>query len=384
MEIRDCIVVASPQHAAALGGIDKAEDVAFAPTGDRLVVAGYGGDTLGVAIVRIDRTGPATRVYLDDVALVSHPRFAQPHGVAFLDRTTVLVANRSGGVLFARLGVDGDPVVEIVEPVAGHDFAELDGPNSVTVTTAVGEVHTVIVCNTNGQRVTRHRVVLDLHGIPAVTASDVVLDRWLDIPDGAALSPDGSLLAISNHRHHLVMLYDATALGDGDEIPVAVLRGVRYPHGLAWVADGSELVAADAGAPFLHRFTAPPGGWCGVVTPTWSRRILPGHEYRAARVNSREGGAKGLALHPDGRTLAVSTRQRAVTFFDLDPDAAPTTPALDAAARVRHELDLIEEDLEWRFLDAQHLIAPPAPRPVTVTARIRGVARRAGRSLRRR
>ena len=146
----------------------------------------------------------------------------------------------------------------------------------------------MLACHNLAHMVTRHK--LDASG--ALVGGDVLLRKWLDIPDGLALSHDGRWLAVSNHNTHGVFLYDYSDLGE-DADPVGVLRGVNYPHGVRFGADDSCLVVADGGAPHVHVFPASGAGWAGVAYPAATITVMDDDTFARGRHNPREGGPEG-------------------------------------------------------------------------------------------
>ncbi len=364
----ECEIVAPPETFAVLGRLAQVEDVGFSPSGDRMALVGYGNDSLALVDVRVDPGPDGERVVLGAAVHVTHPLLASPHGVCFLDEWTLVVANRGGDVVL--FGISDGPTASAVLAridLAPGSLTGLAGPSSVLAVPGDDGAIVLLVCNTRGERITRHHLCRAADGTVTVVDNWVALERWLDVPDGATLSPDRRWIAVSNHRHHLVMVYDHAAMLAGVDRPVAVLRGARYPHALQFVDDGRALLATDAGSPDLHRFDVPPGGWRGVVQPSWSRRVIDDATFACARVNSREGGVKGMALHPGGRVLALTARQRPVWFVGLATIAEGARPS-DDDVRLGHELALIEENAEWGRIDVVNALAlgsnaGPKPRP---------------------
>ena len=69
----------------------------------------------------------------------------------------------------------------------------------------------------------------------------MIARKWLDVPDGVAVSANGRWLAVSNHEVGVVFVYDYEQLGEDAE-PVAVLRGATYPHGVRFTHDDRVIV----------------------------------------------------------------------------------------------------------------------------------------------
>ncbi len=324
-----------PVVARELEAIGRTEDVRFSPSNRQLALAAYGRGAVVLVDVRIDGPPAGARVELRaTVELPLHPG-ARPHGVDWLDEDTLVVADREGQV--SILGVvrddDGRPVELVPCPTPGS-FEGTRSPGSVVVlgSSQGGEV---LVCNNYGHTVTSHL----LRGDVGVDASRTLLERWLDVPDG---------IAVSNHIPHLVMLYDRRRTLDADSRPDGVLRGVHYPHGLSFSPDGRHLVVADAGRPFVVAFTAPDGDWRGVRLPSAHLRAMTEEVFDRGRIRPQEGGPKGLDIDRSGVVLAVTSEHQPVTFFDASVAAGPDWTEPDGAELLSLEATILDEALARR------------------------------------
>ena len=108
-------------------------------------------------------------------------------------------------------------------------------------------------------------------GAGCMVSSEVLLRKWLDIPDGVRLSPDRRWIAVSNHSTHDVLLYENVPSLNEHTDPDGILRRVRYPHGLRFSSDGRYLFVADPGAPDVHVYAEDSAGWWGVRHPSRGR-----------------------------------------------------------------------------------------------------------------
>src|SRR5262249_7198615 len=156
----------------------------------------------------------------------------EPHGLDFLDEETLVVGNRGGSVVVLRLPSSEQTDATWVEPPGAVAGEASDGPGSVLVDSHDPERPAVLVCNNFTSTITRQAVEPGGRLGPA----EVVARKWIDLPDGLALSRDGRLLASSNHNSHSVLVHEYPTVGDDDD-PVGVLRGVLYPHGLCFSTD---------------------------------------------------------------------------------------------------------------------------------------------------
>jgi hypothetical protein len=185
----------------------------------------------------------------------------------------------------------------------------------------------VLVCNTFGNTVSRHLV--DVAGQYRLRSSEVLLRKWLDLPDGARVSPDERWLAVSNHSSHSVLVYAYAASLNDHADPIGILRGVRYPHGLRFTSDGRFLLVADAGAPVVHVYAQGIAGWHGVRYPIATVRIMEDALFAGEQPHPEESGPKGIDVDRDSSVLAVTSQRQRLAFFSL--------PALlEHASRLDH------------------------------------------------
>ena len=174
----------------------------------------------------------------------------------------------------------------------------------------------------------------------SMTGGDVVLSRWLDLPDGLSLSADQQWLAVSSHDTHASSSTRWRTAGDAD--PVAVLRGARYPPECGSSAR-TVTWSSPAGAPRVHVFARPHGGWRGIAYPTFSLRVVDDERFARGHLNlGRRGGAKGVDVHAATEVLVVTNEEQPLAFFDLGAavDAGADAPTPDAL--LEYELHVLE------------------------------------------
>jgi hypothetical protein len=347
--------------AEAIARLGRTEDLRFSPDGRRLAITCF----QHTAIARLVVAG-----------------LKAPHGVDWLDDRTVVVADRAGWMGLvevppSRPGEAVDLEVDLL-PFDG-EFAAIYGPGSVTVVDRDERGAEVLVCNNWGNRITRNGL---RRGEPwEVASSDICLERLLDLPDGVATSPDGAWLAVSNHNRQVVVVYEggaAPVVGaeDIDRLPVGVLRGTSYPHGLRFTRDGGQLIVADAGSSFVHVYRARRGSWSVTGYPDAAIRVVTDDEFAAGNSGPGEGGPKGVDLDPTERVLAVTCGEAPLRWFDLRAvrTAVPHEPAdlvpleiegleRESALKARlAEVELRLMETETREHEAQALASRTAER----------------------
>ncbi len=298
--------------------IGRAEDVRFSPNNRRLALAGFIRNR--IAVFDIDITTPATgtHVALTDVVELSSPALSLPHGLDFIDDETLVVANRARDVAIFKLPagtIDAQSCdVAPIQTLPAGGTSLLNVPGSVAVVGGREDQSEILICNNDGCSITRHR--LDCGG-GAIRSNEVLLRKWVDVPDGVSVNHDGRWLAVSDHGSHSVLLYEYSARLNPDAEPDGILRGAYYPHGVRFSSDGRYVFVADAGAPWVHVYARDGGDWRGVRHPLARVRIMDESLFLRGRSHPAEGGPKGIDIDAGQNVLAVASEYRSLAFFDL-------------------------------------------------------------------
>lgn len=304
------------EMASVLASLGRTEDLALSPDGALLVIAGFDSNRLCLVQVRIGPDG----VEIGDVRAAGADGLARPHGLTFLDDTTLLVANRESQLSLVCLDEQRVVVQSSTVLIDGTADVPVRTPGSVAVRRLGGDLVEVFVCNNYAHDVTRY--VLDARQDWSIIDQERLLAAGLDIPDGVAVSEGGSWIAVSNHNQHAVFLYRYDDQLSVDTSPHGVLRGVNYPHGLAFADGDRRLVVADAGLPNLHVFEAPDRDWSGVRIPARIDRVMEEEAFHRGRYNPQEGGPKGLEIVA-GRFVALTGEFLPLAFFELGESGVP-------------------------------------------------------------
>ena len=181
----------------AVGSLGRTEDVRFSPSNRRLAVASFIRNRIVVFDIGIASSSGATQVALTGGVELSSPALRLPHGLDFIDDNTLIVTSRGSDVALFKLP-PGEEIVRTHEvlPIARWPVNEttlLNTPSSVAVTGVEEDVGEVLICNNDGQTVTRH--LLDRNADGALRNSEVLLHKYLNIPDGVSVSPDRRWIA---------------------------------------------------------------------------------------------------------------------------------------------------------------------------------------------
>lgn len=309
----------------------RSEDVRISPSGRRLLVA-----TTDDTLLLFDLDPASRPVEVGFVGELVSPHLAGPHGVDWLDEHEIIVANRRGSLVLFRLPdvpfpPDASRPVELtlLQIVATDWFgapgevrvldgrAIATGPGSVRV---LGDV--ALVCCNHTNTVTAHTITRTAEG-PVCDAGRLVAQAGIEVPDGVAHSPDGRHFAVSDHDNSRVLVHP---VGEADG-PAAELRHptLAVPHGLVYSADGRTLFVADAGGPDLFVFTTNDDQEWSEAAAHHIPAAVPRDVFdrvkadTPAAVRALEGGAKGIDLAPDGRTVATTCRGQTLAFFEYTP-----------------------------------------------------------------
>jgi hypothetical protein len=300
----------------ALASIGRTEDVTLSHDGRRLAIAGFGTSTCLFLDMEMDFSAGRKDVLLSNPVRISWPGLKTPHGIAFLDREAVLVADRGGAVSLVRIPSAGSGQGDAfrIEPM-DVSFQRTAWPGSVAVIPRGGDRRDILVCNNYRHRVSRHR--LRVGARPRVTGDKVLLKAGLNIPDGIAVSPSERWIAISNHGTGTVLLFRNTWLLNRRSAAAGELRDAGCPHGVRFTPDGRHILVADAGRPFVKVYAASGEDWRGPRESVTSFPVMDAETFARGNVNSEEGGPKGIDVDAGMNVLVTTNGEQPLAFFDL-------------------------------------------------------------------
>jgi DNA-binding beta-propeller fold protein YncE len=299
------------------GTMGRFEDVRFSPSGRRLALAAFEAHQIVLLSVTITATGDTSRlVIVDHEATVSSRAIRHPHGVAFIDEDTLIVASRDAGVAVFRLprraGVDLDltPIRVLPASLSRVRYS----PGSVEVA-GDDDQALILVCDNDVDVVTAFTMARDGRG--RVRRRGDLIGRELDVPDGIGVSHDGRWIAVSNHGSGVVKLFRSTPELGPDSDAAGTLEGIACPHGVRFLRSGTEVLVADAAGPWVHLYVAADGDWTGTRQPVKSMRVMDDATWRRGHLSPGEGGPKGIAIDPEERVLVTSCQEQPLGMFDL-------------------------------------------------------------------
>jgi hypothetical protein len=308
-----------PVVAERLHTLGRTEDVVFSPDQSRLAVAGYSRNKVLVLQFRIVSENGTLSVQSEACVELHCPDFRNPHGLAWIDDGTLVVANRGKDVVVVPVPTAtraGEAVeVEALLRLSEGREGLISSPGSVAVSRLNDEYVDVLVCNNYRHHVSRHI----LHRSNRFEAMSEVrlFEHGLRVPDGIAISADGDLVAVSNHDGKRIDVFGNEA-GSGPQARPRFSLGIpHYPHGVRFGLEDRLILVADAGAPLVHVFARDGGAWKAARHPWLSIKVMDDAAFLRGRQNPEEGGPKGLDLLADGSLLVVSCEEVPVAFFDF-------------------------------------------------------------------
>lgn len=304
------------ERVRALG---RTEDVMFSPDQTRLAIAGFRESKILVIEFKAVTEDGVMSVQSAGCVELCCPEFDLPHGLAWIDDGTLVVANRQRDVVVVSVpevgneskSVDVEPLVRFSK--GGDGIINVAG--SVAVRRLNDQYFDFLVCNNTRNYVSRH-IVRKGNGFEVISGLRL-FEHGLQIPDGISISSDGDLVAVSNHHANRIDVFRNDADSAIHSPPAFSLGVPHYPHGVRFAMEDRLLLVADAGAPLVHVYARDGLSWKTAPGPDASITIMDDDAFRRGRINPEEGGPKGLDILADGSVLVVSCKEVPLAFFDF-------------------------------------------------------------------
>jgi len=310
---------ASDDVTKALVELGRTEDVKFSPDNHRLAIAGFIKNKILIVDSCIEETAIRTRVTLSNCITITSPSLQSPHGLCFIDNQTLIVVNRDGEAAILTLPQvsDGESIFELsaLQTIHANEAQLLKSPGSVTASRIGLDLYEVLICNNSSHTVTRH--ILDAREKFRAIRNEILLQKGLAIPDGIAVNPDMSWIAVSNHNTHSVLMFRNDSTVDPSSEPAGILSNLRYPHGVCFTQNNNFVLVADAAAPYVHLYAKTRGDWKGKRDPIASIRTMDDEIFLRGRSNPQEGGPKGLDIANNMTVFVTTCQHQPLAFFDL-------------------------------------------------------------------
>jgi DNA-binding beta-propeller fold protein YncE len=331
----DCIAEKMPFSATrqvrdAIAALHRTEDIRFSPSNRRLAIAQFNDNKVAVFYISITADDGQKRVEITGSAEIVSSHLKGPHGLDFLNERQIFVANRYGNACVFELPLGAAGTCELT-PLAIIDSGER-GPGAVAIARQGEGRYEALVCNNFSNDITKY--VLRSEPTLSNPYSEVLVKKWLDIPDGICISNGAELIAVSNHTTHSVLLFRYNPNLTADCDPIGVLREINYPHGLRFTRDNRFILVASAGSPYVNMYERSNVDWKGTHKAALSIKVMTDSEFSRNRSNRQEGGPKGVDIDNSMGVFVTTSEGQPISFFDLDAIVAGTR----RIARARNRL----------------------------------------------
>ena len=304
----------------ALNKLGKTEDLSFSPDHRKLALVGYLFNRILLLDIKVSKKKDKRQIVISNYLEICSSSFKNPHGVAWINNKTIVVANRMGGAFLLALPSKSkakDQNRVWLTPFRTLPPLTPKNTSADCVTAhAIGKgFYEILLCSNNGHYISSHLINTkqDFH----VESSCILLKHKINVPDGVALSDNRAWIAISNHHSHTVFIYKNLKSLNPDTPPDAILHGLHFPHGIKFVEDTHFLFVSDAGGPFVYCYYSKTGEWSGHYQPVSKFRVMHHETFLKGHVNPQEGGVKGVAFFKNSYIMAVTCQEERLTFFDL-------------------------------------------------------------------
>lgn len=247
-----------------------------------------------------------------------------------------------------------------LSPDGSHFVGFHRGPTAYLHDTADGKVRTeplsqAFTVNKGVYLDERHVLLMSENGLAQVRSlrSETPAAEFLPFhpgyPDIGVLSDDGKLLAAACSSDSLVRIYDlrtskqlgrplrfpsdlhAICFSENDQFLSAIcwdgkVRRVEWKRGLRFLVSEVEVVTPiDSGFDTLDEVRFQVGGRLAAVPDPDGIKIIDLIEGAVARVIPVQGGVQSLAWSPDGKTIAVASRDQVLSFHPHDGSAGKSS-----------------------------------------------------------
>jgi DNA-binding beta-propeller fold protein YncE len=290
-------------------GLDRPEGVAFTPSGDYVVVTNSLADSI-TFYKRLDEKSPVYETTPSFSIQGPQSQLNYPHDLSFSpDGMYLAVANRhSNAITIYKKNLPQNCYASIPIATIGGVFSQIGTPDAVRYSPIE---NIIVVANMASNSLTFYYYRGDQYDQQPY---QVIRNSNLIIPDGLDFSRRGELLAVTSHDTHSVLLFQRKNSSQGlyTENPIQILQGEEthfcYPHSLTFHPLKNYLaVSSSQGRKNVNIFSN--GSETTYSnTPELSLEIIEMYDESTIALLDQlmqEGGVKGIAFSPDGKSLAI-------------------------------------------------------------------------------
>lgn len=293
-------------RATESSGLNHTEGVTFSPSGDYVLAVNSHNNSITFYKQISGSLYETTPSFT-----ISGPqsKLCYPHDASFSpDGEYLAVANRHNNsiVIYKRKPYDMEFDIVPIAEIKGKD-SQLDLPGAVIYSS---HENSIIVANATTSSLTFYHYEGDHYD---QAPYQVIQDTSIYAPDGLAVSMDGELLAATSHHSHSVVIFQReSGSGQFNPKPFQVIEKeqgrFKYPHSLAFHPITNDLVVSNSEGKQNIQLFQLEAGQRYFSAPTFSMEVSV--MYDASTIHlleklSQEGGVKGVAISPDGKSLAV-------------------------------------------------------------------------------
>ena len=346
-------VFASDEVSMRLKNLGRTEDIKFSPDCRRLAIAGFEKDKILILDINVVPSHNGISVGLTDFVEITSPSLHRPHGLAFIDDETLIVANRRGEAPIFKIPPSGEGKkkfnIRALLIIGCNDEHKLETPGSVSVRCLEHNRFEILICNNYVNYVTRH--ILEKKEHLKLISNEIFLSDELRVPDGVAVNNNNRWIAISNHDRHCVSLYQNKPQLNPQSKQDGILRNINYPHGVRFTSDDNYVIVADAGSPYVIIYAKTGDSWEGTRKPRATLRVMDEDTYLRGKNMPQNGGPKGIDIDRDMNVLVTTCEEKVLQFFDLRR----------VLRQRRVPLDRRIKNLQWRYAQFKHNKLPALP-----------------------
>lgn len=301
-----------------LSQLGRTEDLHLSPNGNKLAIAGYVLNEIYIFELRNSEKSNK-QIHLNCFLRIQSPDLKNPHGVFWLDDSTIAVANREDATCIFKLPKKFTKKNYLISlnPISKINCDNIDHlmtSSCICADTSQTGLNELLICSNYAHYVTHH--LLDANY--AVIGSATLLKDGLNVPDGVAISANKKWISISNHDDHTIFVYQNHIELNPQSKPNAVLHGVGYPHGIKFFGNDHYIFVTDAGSPFVFIFFNPSPNWQGKFYPCSKIKIMNDKMFNRCHTSHQEGGNKGLYIDDKRGLLMISCEQIPLACFDIN------------------------------------------------------------------